>query len=540
MTLQIKFLKLINPQQHLFVNDTRVSLSKVKSMLTFLILIGIAIFTSSLIPAENLALNKIPIRHYVSFEKINTPDTDVPMGFLGLYYLVDITSWFNAGMVSYSAISGNQGGLFTLGLISSTRLPISQKLMLDAGLSFGGGGGNLWTGNGSLWRYHSGILYQFERFNLGVYISQVTFPDSKISGNQLGLAVELPSSILIARPTNINHTETKLPIIINGNDIHIRFSQNQFSLIQQNYIQKTGTASIDGTPQDEIIRLVGFEIMHSLRPGLFLLLKTAGALGGIRHGYMDIMAGAGFSKTIPGRGINYYSKLSVGAGGGARVETAGGLLLDLRVGLGFKILPNLSLDLAGGYLGSQSGNLQALTTTSMISYHLKNAGLSEYPVLESKNSIYIYKAWAVRIFDQVYKNPKRLNLKVNDNVRLLGIKFDHLLTQWVYISGQGMFAYSGENVGGLAVGLLGIGLQHPPIFNKHIKLHLELAGGAAGGGHLALGEGAIFQPSTGITFYLNQYLGIQYSIGQIRALGHELKTSVYDISLTLNFTTLTK
>jgi len=184
--------------------------------------------------------------------------------------------------------------------------------------------------------------------------------------------------------------------------------------------------------------------------------------------------------------------------------------------------------------------LQALTTTSRISYHLKNAGLSEYSVFESKNSTYKYKAWSVRIFDQVYQNPKRLNRTVNDNVRLLGIKIDHLLTRWMFISGQGMFAYSGEHVGGLAVGLLGVGLQHPPIFNKHIKMHLELAGGAAGGGHLALGEGAIFQPSTGITFYLNQYLGIQYSIGQIRAVGHELKTSVHDISLTLNFTTLVK
>ena len=525
---------------HFFSIETRVSFTKVKSLFTIIIPIGIVIITSGSIAADDLALNKIPIRHYISFENVNTPDSDTPMGFLGLYYLVDITNWLNAGMVSYGAISGNQGGLFTLGLVTSTRLPISEKIMLDAGLSFGGGGGNIWTGNGSLWRYQGGLIYQFLRFNLEAYFSQVTFPDSRISSKQFGLAVEIPSSLLIARPTNINHTETKLPKIYDMNNFYIRFSHNQFSLIQQNYYQKTGTASIDDARQDGIIRLVGFELMHSVRPGLFLLLKTAGAFGGIRHGYMDIMAGAGISKTIPGSRMNFYSKLSVGAGGGARVETAGGLLLDAQAGFGFKILPNLSLDLAGGYLGSQSGNLQALTTTSRISYHLKNARLSEYPVIESEKSIYKYKAWAVRIFDQVYQHPKRLDRTVNDNVRLLGIKFDHLLTQWIYISGQGMFAYSGEHVGGLAVGLLGIGVQHPPIINKRIKMHLELAGGAAGGGHLALGEGAIFQPSTGITFYLNQYLGVQYSIGQIRALSHELKTSVHDISLTLNFTTLTK
>ena len=121
----MKFQKIKYQGQHFLSTGDGVSIIKVKSIFATFISLGIITITSGSIATDNLALNKIPIRHYISFENVNTPDSDTPMGFLGLYYLVDITNWLNAGMVSYGAISGNQGGLFTLGLVTSTRLPIS-------------------------------------------------------------------------------------------------------------------------------------------------------------------------------------------------------------------------------------------------------------------------------------------------------------------------------------------------------------------------------------------------------------------------------
>lgn len=59
-------------------------------------------------------LRRLSAQYRVSFESINMPDDQEPMGLFGVKYLADVKPWFYVGVVGYGALSGNQGGLFSL------------------------------------------------------------------------------------------------------------------------------------------------------------------------------------------------------------------------------------------------------------------------------------------------------------------------------------------------------------------------------------------------------------------------------------------
>jgi len=458
---------------------------------------------------KSIQLNDLSTLWRLSFDSIKMPDKDGSMGLLGFYYLAKVSPFFNGGIVGYSAIKGNQGGLFVLGIEGDIYCRLISKLWIHSGLFVGGGGGKVGTGNGSMMRSHIGISYDFERFKVGANYSYVSFPDSKIQGKQVSLSITIPTQFYYTNPNFIGKTINDLNMLkhISGSS-NIVFKHIYMGIDVKNYFQKLATKNTSGQVQDDTIWLTGFELGRFLTKNTYILLKTSGAFKGNPHGYMDFLAGIGYNYPLIAQYLSLSGKITAGSGGGGHVETGGGFLWETNIGLKLNFTPNIAMQIDGGYLNSPKGNLKAISLTSKLLYSIETASI--VPTKKSKNTdgIYTFFSWAIRITNQVYRHPKRTHNIANDNVHLICVKFDKLLNNYIFLTGQAHSAYSGNYVGGYAAGLVGIGIQSKAILNDQLKVNAEMLIGAGGGGHLAIGQGTIAQSVVGLTYNFNHYIGV--------------------------------
>ena len=488
---------------------------------------------------KSFQLNDLSTLWRLSFDSIKMPNKDGSMGLLGFYYLARVSPFFNGGIVGYSAIKGNQGGLFVLGIEGDIYCRLISKLWIHSGLFVGGGGGKVGTGNGSMMRSHIGISYDFERFKVGANYSYVSFPDSKIQGKQVSLSITIPTQFYYTNPNFIGKTINDLNMLkhISGSS-NIVFKHVYMGIDVKNYFQKLATKNTSGQVQDDTIWLTGFELGRFLTKNTYILLKTSGAFKGNPHGYMDFLAGIGYNYPLIAQYLSLSGKITAGSGGGGHVETGGGFLWETNIGLKLNFTPNIAMQIDGGYLNSPKGNLKAISLTSKLLYSIETASI--VPTKKSKNTdgIYTFFSWAIRITNQVYRHPKRTHNIANDNVHLICVKFDKLLNNYIFLTGQAHSAYSGNYVGGYAAGLVGIGIQSKAILNDQLKVNAEMLIGAGGGGHLAIGQGTIAQSVVGLTYNFNHYIGVRLSTGKVFALKDDLNNNVIDLGLVINFATL--
>ena len=467
---------------------------------------------------KSIQLNDLSTLWRLSFDSIKMPDKDRSMGLLGFYYLAKVSPYFNGGIVGYSAIKGNQGGLFV-----------------------GGGGGKVGTGNGSMMRSHIGISYDFEQFKVGANYSYVRFPDSRIQGKQVSLSITIPTQFYYTNPNFIGKTINDLNMLkhISGSS-NIVFKRIYMGIIIKNYFQKLATKNTSGEVQDDTIWLTGFELGRFMTKNSYILLKTSGAFKGNPHGYMDFLAGIGYNYPLIAQYLSLSGKITAGSGGGGHVETGGGFLVETNIGLKLNFTPNIAMQIDGGYLNSPKGNLKAISLTSKLLYSIETASIVPTNKSRSAEGIYTFYTWAIRITNQVYRHPKRIHNIANDNVHLICVKFDKLLNNYIFLTGQAHSAYSGNYVGGYAAGLVGIGIQSKAILNDQLKANAEMLIGAGGGGHLAIGQGSIAQSVIGLTYNFNNYIGVRMSTGKVFALKNDLNNNVIDLGLVINFATLVR
>ena len=486
---------------------------------------------------QSLQLNDLSTLWRLSFDSIKMPDKDGSMGLLGFYYLAKVSPFIHGGIVGYSAISGNQGGLFVLGIEGNIYRRLISKLLINYGLFVGGGGGKVGTGNGSMMRSQIGLSYDFERFNVGANYSYVSFPDSRIQGKQVGLSIAIPTQFYYTNPNFIGRTINDLSML-NHSSSNIVFNRIYMGIIVKNYFQEVATKNTFGEVQDNTIWLTGFELGRFMTKNTYILLKTSGAFKGNPHGYMDFLAGVGYDYPLIAQYLSLSGKITAGSGGGGHVDTGGGFLVETNIGLKLNFTPNIAMQIDGGYLNSPKGNLKAISLTSKLLYSIETASIVPTYKSRSADGIYTFYTWAIRITNQVYRHPKRTQNIANDNVHLICVKFDKLLNNYIFLTGQAHSAYSGNYVGGYAAGLVGVGIQSKTIFNDQVKANAEMLIGAGGGGHLAIGQGAIAQSVFGITYNFTNYFSLRMSTGKLFALKDDLNNDIIDLGLVINFATL--
>lgn len=461
------------------------------------------------------------------------------MGLLGANYFADVTPSLYTGVGLYGSTVGTQGGLFVYTIGGGLHHPIIGNFWGDIGFDVGGGGGrSSMVGGGLMLRPHAGVQYDFGMARLGVHYSYIKFPTGEIHSSQVGANLDILFDFYY-----LAHQDTcrlfrledlKLPC-----GRFLNFHRTDFGFLFQGYKQHAGTRNNEGQIQDGNIGLVGAELDHYFTQNTFWWLKGSGAFTGIPNGYMDILAGLGYHWNLGQSGFALVPQLGAGAGGGGKVDTGGGVLVQPSLGFEIPLSNNFSARASGGYLWSPKGQMRAYSYAGTILYHLDVGTPScHYESIGCK--LLTSLGWRVNIFNQTYIHPQRTFTSTTTPINLLALQIDQLFNPWIFMAYQGSFAYSGFHAGGYATGMIGPGLQTPEYWCKRIQLFTEILVGAGGGGSLALGGGSLIEPVLGAHINLTKTLGLQASIGELKALQSGLHTPVVNVGLTVRFDTIDK
>lgn len=487
---------------------------------------------------QGLWLQKQPGFFRFSFDNVSMPNDGPDMGFMGLNYFADITPNLYGGIGAYGAVSGNQGGFFTLGAEAGVHREFFENWWGDAGMFIGGGGGrSSLVGGGLMLRPHVGIAYDFRWVRLGLHYSYIHFPSGEIHSSQVGLDLDIPFDFYYVRIQDVSNNLINVANIHLLNGKFLDFQRNDFSIILQAYKQKPGTLNVNDQVQDGTMGVIGAELDHYFTDNTFWWVKAGGAFHGVPNGYMDVIGGFGYHWALMRNGIALVPQLGVGAGGGGNVDTGGGVLIQPQLGLEVPLTSNFAARLSGGYLWAPTGELSAYTVTGAIIYHLNVATASDKPVIKLADC-YSTQAWRIQLFNQTYISPQHAFSPRDTSINLIGVQIDQLFTPIFFFSYQAASAYSGWHAGGLASGMIGPGIQTPPFLNQRLQLFGEFLVGAAGGGGLSLGGGAIVEPVVGLHYALSPAIGLQASFSQIKAVNNDLNTPVVNAGLTIKFGTL--
>jgi hypothetical protein len=477
-----------------------------------------------------------------SIENIVMPNPGEKMGLLGFNYLLNFSSLFYGGIAGYGAMTGERGGFLTGGFEGGLHYQFLDRIAVETGLFLGGGGGNASTGQGGglMLRPHFGLIYDLGRYRLGILVSKVKFPNGDINSDQIGLSIDIPFTALFS-----DRRESE-GVIYNLNDLysqspqdlktHIGFATEDILLSYQSYLLQNNSYDTAGMKLSETMNLTGVELRHYFINKSYFSLQTAGATGGKRDGYAEIFFGGGYYHSI--EGLNRFTltgSVSAGSGGGGGLDSGGGAVVKINGGIEYRIDRQFKAELETGYIKATGGRFNAPFLGLKIGFEMDSA-LYRYDAAPLPlDEIVKFTGWRVRASRQTYINPQRkAQINNSENIDLIGLKADRVLSDSVYISGQAYSAYSG-NAGGYSAGLIGAGWQSPPIFGTKNKFNAEILIGAGGGGGLSTGGGAIVQPMIGFNHRFTQNFSAEVMGGRVKSISGDLNSTIIDFSLVYHF-----
>jgi len=109
-----------------------------------------------------------------------------------------------------------------------------------------------------------------------------------------------------------------------------------------------------------------------------------------------------------------------------------------------------------------------------------------------------------------------------------GVQLDYFFNSHGYITGHGLAAHHG-NVGSYMTGLVGAGARLPLV--SKWSTELEVLGGAAGGGGLAMGSGLLAQTNLALVYQFTSSLSGQVSVGEAKAINGPFRAHVAGLAL---------
>ncbi|WNW01989.1 hypothetical protein RRF68_00825 [Tenacibaculum sp. HL-MS23] len=319
------------------------------------------------------------------------PNLKPTMGLAGLHYQIPINDWLYGGAGFHFAVTGDQGGLFTLGAEIGVNKQVYKNLYVDANFHFGGGGGyrNL-VNDGGFINPNIGLQYKKNKYSVGVQYSHLNFLSGKIKSNSVSVFVEIPS---VLRFTDYDKAHQKFVATnLSSDDFWSKPVIKNAQQVRFDFFKPFGNSKKDnGDVLDESLYVIGFEYQKYLSENTFLFAHTDAIYKGLRAGFMDLFFGAGYHP-YQSKYINLFTKLAIGAAGG-RVAPEGGLMIYPSAGIDLKLSSKLAISGHGGYYRAVAGDLEAYT----VGFGFKYFGLNGGTTSEEKNTtIFTHKDYALK------------------------------------------------------------------------------------------------------------------------------------------------
>lgn len=414
----------------------------------------------------------IPTSTVLSMERVTLPHGE-RLGLIGTAVLFGVNDSLAVGPAVYGAATGERGGLFVGGVELQHRLPVNRSLSLATSLyAGGGGGGGAPVGGGLMLRPAATLLYELgPTLQAGLSWSMVKFPSGQVDSRQFGF--------VLAWRDRFRHFDAESE----GRTVLApRSSGLGFDRI-------TATAGSYRPTQDgsATIGLAGARVeRRSGLRGVTLSMEAAGAASGNAAGYMEILAGAGwsvepFEQALPGLRVGLRGAL--GLGGGGAVPTGGGTLAKATATLEMRPARGWSVGVEGGRVRALDGALRARHVQAW-------AGIDLEPALDGRNEPYgpvVRTEWTGAI--QHHSRVERKDGSVGA-LDTIGLKLSRYVLPNLYLAGQAHSAFAG-GAGAYSVGLVGAGVATRG--RGGARFGAEALIGAAGGGGVATGGGAIAQ-----------------------------------------------
>lgn len=475
--------------------------------------------------SESVMLRSKPALLRMSYEVLDIGPNET-MGLAGVHYLVNVQPDWYVGASGFGALQGERGGFFTGGFTVGTGKRFASKWLLDVGVfAGGGGGGSAPQGGGLMLRPHIGISRDVGSVIVGAGVSHVKFPNGGIDSTQLNLTLGIPFEVYYGRAADAGKT-------IEARDLF------GLGLHKSEWIATVGEYRPDddaGTSADAAamppLKRVGFEYRRHLDGRRYFFVEAAGATEGQSDGYAELLAGVGYRVPLFSPRVHLVGSLAAGGAGGGQVDTGGGAVAKARVGLDYDFMPALKLGVEAGRLES-AGNFGADFYGLSLGYRIGEVGAGGGKAWHDGEGTRLAKWRLAGIQHTDFAAARKTGNERNLN--LVGLKIEKFLTDSFYLTGQAFGAYAGD-AGGYAAGLMGAGWEISLRDDGRLRFNAEVAAGAAGGGGIDVGGGAVIQPQLGLSWRLSNQLSTRLEAGRIRAFEGKLDSNVVGVGLSYEF-----
>ena len=485
---------------------------------------------------EKTHIKKMPWRNRTlrfSFEEIDMPDLGEHMGLysIGAYELLN--PWLYGGITLYGAASGRRGEFFTGDYTLGVERQLTDKWKLDdVGYVGAGGGGAAAQGGGLMIRPHIGLKYDLRWSILGLNYTYVDFPNGDISSEAIALSLDIPFN---SSSLNLEDDGLTVADYFGADWSNVSRHRSHLAARVRAYSPVRGSKTTSGRLLNDSLGLVGVEYSYFLDKNWFTTFETAGAVSGGVGGYAELLAGLGyrFSLTKDDR-LALLPALTIGGAGGGAVETGGGFVARANLGLEYRLSPDLSLIMDGGYLTAPDGKFDTSYFGFNLAYVMEPFAQDQKGTPLTETDLIQTTKWRFRPAHQWYFDAQRKGGSSLD-MNLLGGKIDWMGGDFWYLTGQGLSAYLGE-AGGYSEGHWGVGVLGPRW--KNFQLYGEMLIGAGGGGGVDSASALLYKPSVGLEYNLNKDLSLQTGIGKVISKEGKLDANTFDASLVWHFGTL--
>jgi hypothetical protein len=460
------------------------------------------------------------------------------MGFVGLNYNIPLNDWLYTGAGFHTAITGDQGGLFTLGVNLGVNTKLYNNIFFDANIHFGGGGGYRTLVNGGGIIYPSaGLQYKASGFSFGVQYGYVNFFTGIQKSDNVSFFVEIPSLLRVT-----SYKDAQKTFEINNITTDSFWKKPAVKSVQQvtfDYFFPVGMSRSDAStnpqykPIENTLSILGFEYQRYITDDTFIYAHADAMYSGLVAGFMDVFFGVG-KNFIETKHANFFAKMGIGAAGG-RIFPENGLTMYPNAGFDVKLTDKFGVSVHGGYHRSIGGTFEAYTAGFSLKYYNLSGGTT-HPFTNEKISQIKTQGMQITAQNQTYFDVAKFGIP-NSDLQLIALKILYDLNHRFYIAGETGFAYEGES-GGYAHGIFGVGVKSNKFLNDKFSTFLELAGGVAGGGRVDSGAGILIRPTVGINYHVNDDFSLNVAGGQMWSPFGNVNSSNINIGLSYGLSIL--
>ena len=468
------------------------------------------------------------------------PQLKPTMGLLGVHYQVPLNNWLYGGVGMHAALTGDQGGLFTLGVELGIKKQLFKNVFADVNVHFGGGGGYRYLVNdGAFINPNIGLKFQQKKYAFGVQYSHLNFYSGEIRSNSVSFFIEIPS---VLRFSEYKNSEKQFIAKNESAENFWRKPATKNALqVRFDFFKPIGNSRKDDqSPLTETLAVLGFEYQKYVQKNTFLFIHTDAIYKGLRAGFMDLFLGVGYHP-YQNKYLNIFTKFSLGAAGG-RIAPEGGFMTYPSVGVDLKLTKNIAFSSHAGYYKALDGDLEAYTVGFGFKYYSNSGGTQKN---NEQQDFTKFKTQGIKIHlqNQTYFDvPKTDSHYRSDNpnvdLQLITFKVTYNLNDTFYATGEAGYAYQGES-GGYAHGMAGFGIDSPSFFKNKVNAFLEITGGAAGGAGVDTGEGLVIRPTIGFNYEITNRISLFASAGKMFSPTGNLNVKNINIGFSFGLSTLT-